>query len=64
MSEKKKIFVRLGFSDMLIEKEELKDLKLTCINQKGEGIDLGCYLITYELEDGSECTEDGELLEN
>ena len=61
---KEKVFARLGFSDLLIEKEELEQLKLSCVNQKGERVDLECYLVTYELENGTECTEDGEPLEH
>ncbi len=67
----KKVFVRLGFSDIVITKEE---------SEKFNGhVDLiseiecddcpliastSSYLIGYEDEDGNECDEEGNYLNN
>ena len=46
----KEVFVRLGFEDIVVTKEE---------SENGEYNNLGSYLIGYEDEDGVECEEDG-----
>ena len=55
MSEKKQILVRLGFSDVVVTKEE---------SESGDYETPASYHIGYEFEDGTECTEDGSLLKS
>ncbi len=54
MSKKaKEVFVRLGFEDIVVTKEE---------SENGEYNTSASYLIGYEDEDGEECEEDGTYL--
>ena len=48
-----KVFARIGFSDVLVPKEDAEE----AITEIPES-----YLIGYELEDGTECKEDGTPL--
>ena len=49
----KEVFVRLGFEDIVVTKEE---------SENGEYNTSASYLIGYEDEDGEECEEDGTYL--
>jgi len=57
MSEEKTIYVRLGIPDYLYTKEEYD-------NDDMEDLPENSYIIGYELEDGTECNEDGSLLKS
>lgn len=48
-----KIFVRLGFEDIIVTKEE---------SESGEYNTPASYLIGYEDAEGNECEEDGTYL--
>lgn len=50
-----KIYARLGFSDTLVPLKD-RDKPLTFLPTS--------YLIGYELEDGTECDEEGKPLES
>ena len=54
MKEKKKVFARLGFSDIIVPIEDVE--KIFSATET--------YLVGYELEDGKECDEEGNLLYN
>lgn len=49
MSSKKKVFARLGFSDIIVPIED----------QEKVFSSTDAYLVGYELEGGVECEEDG-----
>lgn len=53
MEKAKIILVRLGFSDVVVSKEDL---------ESGEYMKPDSYLIGYEDEEGKECEEDGTYL--
>ena len=61
----KKIFVRLGVSDIVLTKEEAATIPgyVNVIDNQGEYVtDVETYLVGYEDEDGNECEEDGNPL--
>lgn len=61
----KKVFVRLGVSDIILTKEENENFNgyLNAIDEDGNEIaEVEVYLVGYELEDGTECDEDGNEL--
>jgi hypothetical protein len=51
---KAQVFARIGFSDVVVPIEQQDDPSI-----KGED----SYLIGFELEDGTECDEEGNPLE-
>jgi len=56
---KKKVFTRLGFSDLVVEDQEM----VVCIiDEQGNPLEVDTYIIGYEDEDGNECEEDGKPL--
>ena len=54
MSKAETVYVRLGFSDIVVTKEE---------SEAGTYETPASYLIGYEDEDGNECEEDGTYLD-
>ena len=61
---KPQVYVRLGISDIVVTKEECDSLSKWIAVRNKEGKEVGCpelYLVGYELEDGTECNEDGEV---
>jgi hypothetical protein len=56
----KKVYQRLGFSDLILEKDS--DVQVCVIDQHGNVLNVDTYHITYENEDGEECDEDGTPL--
>lgn len=61
----KQVLVRLGFSDVVITKEENDNFNgnLDCIDEDGKVIGYTeAYVVGYEFEDGTECDEDGTVL--
>ena len=56
-----KVFVRIGFSDLVIHKEDL-DMSICVIDEQGQPLEVGTYTVGYELADGTECDEDGNKL--
>ena len=61
----KKIFVRLGVSDIVITKEQAEKFNgyLNAIDEDGNELaNPNSYLIGYEDEHGNECDEDGTPL--
>jgi len=62
---KKKIFARLSTSDIILSKKDAKNLPshLIVVDKEGEFLcDTEIYLIGHELEDGTECDENGNKL--
>ena len=57
MRKAKRIYIRLGVQDIIIEIDEHYDLEA---DTKLENINT--YLVGYEDEDGEECEEDGTYL--
>ena len=53
MKKADKVLVRLGFSDVVVSKED---------SESGEYEKPDSYFIGYEDEDGKECEEDGTYL--
>ena len=69
MSKKKEVFVRLGFEDVILTKEEYDNFNgyVDMISEDDDADDpvIGsteAYIIGYEFEDGTECNEDGTKL--
>ena len=65
MSDKKEVFVRLGFSDVVMSKGDAEKVKgyANIVDQDNEYVDdTEMYTIGYEFEDGTECDENGEEL--
>ena len=64
MSNKKEVFVRMGFSDIVMSKEDADRIKnIIMTDDENEYInDVECYTVGYEFEDGTECNEDGTAL--
>ena len=63
--EKPKVYVRLSTSDIVIPKEDANNINsyLTVKTKDGQILtDVEVYSIGYELEDGTECNEDGTEL--
>ena len=59
----KEIFERIGFSDILVSKSKRVPKYITIKDSDGNVIDeTQAYLIGYELEDGTECDENGSEL--
>jgi hypothetical protein len=65
MSKEKKIFVRLGVSDLVLSKEEAETVPgyISVTDNQGEYVtDVETYIVGYEDEDGNECDENGNRL--
>lgn len=56
MAEEKKIYVRLGAADVVLDKADYDK------EDYSGPEDTSFYFIGYELEDGTECKEDGSPL--
>jgi len=62
---RKKIYVRLGVSDIVLTKKENERFNgyVDAIDENGDEIaNVQTYLIGYEDEDGNECNKEGDLL--
>ena len=71
MSTKKQVFIRLGFSDVVLTQEENDRFNghVELISEDdGELLDdpiitsTEAYIVGWELEDGTECNQDGNPL--
>ena len=61
----KKVFVRLGVSDIILSKEDCENLTghITLTDKENEYVtDVETYTLGYEFEDGTECDEEGNVL--
>jgi len=61
----KPVLIRLGFSDVVIPKEDNDNFNgnIDCIDEDGNIIAYTeAYVVGYEFEDGTECNEDGTKL--
>lgn len=64
MSKPRRVYTRLGISDIVIDKEDADFITkwITVKNRNGyEVATPELYFINYELEDGTECNEKGEV---
>lgn len=68
MAKANKVLQRIGFNDVILDSEQLERLEkamLTIFDENNKALfEIETFLVGYEDEDGIECHEDGEYLNN
>ena len=62
MSKVNKIFVRIGFDDLSVPLED-KEMVIVIQDSEGNSLDIDTFVVGYEDEDGNECDENGNYLD-
>tara|TARA_R110002012_G_scaffold316846_1_gene532401 strand:- start:105 stop:278 length:174 start_codon:yes stop_codon:yes gene_type:complete len=57
MAKANKVYARVGFSDIVVPLEEALDNSKKLVSEES-------FIVGYEDEDGNECHENGEYLNN